>query len=68
MRWRVANMPTREPEPIETAPRDGTHIRVLHGLLQLEAMAYWHRTLQGWVRVDDELLRALRQVSAWFPR
>jgi hypothetical protein len=31
-------------------------------------MAYWNPTLQGWVRVDDELLRALRQVTAWFPR
>jgi hypothetical protein len=68
MRWRVGNVPVREPEPIATAPRDGRPVRVLHGPLHLEAMAYWNPTLQGWVRVDDELLRALRQVTAWFPR
>jgi hypothetical protein len=34
----------------------------------LEAMAYWHPTLRGWVRVGDELLRALRGVTSWFPR
>jgi hypothetical protein len=61
-------MSSREAEPIETAPRDGTSVRVLHGPLQLEAMAYWHPTLRGWVRVGDELLRALRGVTSWFPR
>ena len=44
-------MSPREARLIETAPRDGTPVRVLHGPLQLEAMAYWHQTLQGWVRL-----------------
>ena len=61
-------MSPREARLIETAPRDGTPVRVLHGPLQLEAMAYWHQTLQGWVRVDDKLLRALGGVASWLPR
>ena len=68
MHWRLRTMFFREAESIETAPRDGTSVRVLHGPFQLEAMAYWHRTLRGWVRVGDELLRALREVTSWFPR
>ena len=61
-------MSPREARLIETAPRDGTPVRVLHGPLQLEAVAYWHQTLQGWVRVDAKLLRALRGVASWLPR
>jgi hypothetical protein len=61
-------MSSRETESIETAPRDGTSVRVLHGPFQLVTMAYWHRTLRGWVRVSDELLRALRGVTSWCPR
>jgi hypothetical protein len=68
MHWRLRTMFFREAESIETAPRDGTSVRVLHGPFQLVAMAYWHRTLRGWVRVGDELLRALRGVTSWCPR
>src|ERR1700722_15022601 len=55
-------------QPIATAPRDGTRIRVLHGPLHLEADVYWNRIVDDWVRVGDGFLRAVRGVTSWLPR
>ena len=56
---------------IDTAPRDGTVVRVLHGQEPLqEAKAYWSRSLQGWVlfAIESGLStqqRVIHNVTGW---
>ena len=60
-------------KPIDTAPRDGSTVRVLHGLEpQQAATAYWSRGLQGWVYVATEsglstAQRVMHNVKWWLP-
>jgi hypothetical protein len=60
-------------KPIDTAPRDGSVVRVLHGPEpQQEAMAYWSRSLQGWVTYAIESglstqQRVIHNVHWWLP-
>lgn len=38
-----------DPQPIETAPRDGTTILVFHGPRQVSALAAWNSRSQAWI-------------------
>jgi hypothetical protein len=51
------------PQPITTAPRDGTMIWVLAG--DTWVRAFWARQTQAWIGEDDPLRRTLHRVTAW---
>jgi hypothetical protein len=52
---------------MESAPRDGTVIEVVHGARRSVARAYWAAQRQAFVRAEDEERRTLQQVTAWRP-
>lgn len=58
-----------DPQPIDTAPCDGSTVLVFHGPRQVSARAYWHGGVQGWVDFDRPAAepKVLQNVRWWQP-
>ena len=62
-------MPGRSsrPRPINTAPRDGTSVRLWIASAPEPVLAHWSRQMEGWLRDDDAERRVLHGVTGWAP-
>ena len=62
-------MPRRSPRRrlIDTAPRDGTVVRLWVASEPEPVVAHWSRQMAGWLRDDDPQRKVLHNVTGWAP-
>ncbi|HJS87487.1 MAG TPA: hypothetical protein VJ779_18695 [Acetobacteraceae bacterium] len=62
-------MRSRSPrrQPIDTAPRDGTVVRLWIATEPTPVIAHWSRQMAGWLRDDDPQRKVLHNIVGWAP-